>query len=333
MIFENRCAVCRTYLDSEDLFCSNCGTENPKGVDADGVGAESNTAAVTQQASVMSFRCDQCAASMSYDASAKTLRCPFCGSAKMSSRPNARTLKPSGVVPFQVVQSQVESLLREWLSRGFWKPGDASQRSVVSKVTQVYVPFWVFSASTETAWTADSSSVPIGARGTWRPVFGTHRGNHDGVLVGASGTLTPAEVQEIAPFDLALAVKPSTVDLDNVIVEEFRVTRRDARMKAAAVIEQYEAIESKQSVPGSVRSLKTNVRIQDMRSVPLLLPIWIMVYQYRKQPFRVLVNGQTGEVFGTAPFSYAKLTGVIAAMFLLMLFAIIAVVVISSMSR
>ncbi len=325
-----RCTVCRTYLDWEDLFCSNCGTENAKGVDAMGVGILAKPPA-TQQASVMSFRCDQCGASMSYDASAKTLRCPFCGSEKMSSRPDARTLRPDGIVPFQIMRSQVETQLRNWLSQGFWKPGDASQRSIVNKVTQVYVPFWVFSATTETAWTADSTAVTLGARGKWRPMSGTRLGNYDGVLVGASGTLTPTEVQEIAPFDLSQAISPDSIDLTNVIVEEFRVTRRDARATASALVEQYEAGQAQHSIPGSVRNLNSNVRIQDMKSVPLLLPVWIMVYQYRNQPFRVLVNGQTGEVFGTAPFSYAKLTGVIAGMFLLMLLVILVAVLFSSM--
>ena len=267
---------------------------------------------------------------MSYDASAKTLRCPFCGSEKMSSRSDARTLRPSGVVPFRVAQERAESLLRNWLSQGFWKPGDAAQRSIVNTVTQVYVPFWVFSATTETAWTADSSVVTAGALGQWRPMSGTRVGNYDGVLVGASGTLTPAEVQEIAPFDISEAVAPDSIDLNNVIVEEFRVTRRDARMRASAIVEQYEASQSQQSIPGSVRNCNANVRLQNMKSVPLLLPVWILVYQYRNQPFRVLVNGQTGEVFGAAPFSYAKLSGVVAALFIMIVIVIIAAVLFSS---
>jgi len=143
------------------------------------------------------------------------------------------------------------------------------------------------------------------------------------VLVCSSGTLTPAEVQEIAPFDLAHAVPPDSLDLKNVIVEEFRVTRRDARGRAAALIEQYEASQSQQSVPGSVRNLNANVRIRDIRCSPMLIPIWIMVYQYQNQPYRVLVNGQTGEVYGTAPFSYAKLTGVIAGIIVFVLFFIV----------
>ena len=330
MIVETRCTVCRTYLDSEDLFCSNCGTENPAGVDSEGVGIDRSKSQIKQQASVMSFRCDQCGASMSYDASAKTLRCPFCGSTKMTARPDARTLTPSGVVPFRIQDTQVESLLRQFLSQGFWKPGDASKSSIINKVTPVFVPFWVFSVTTETAWTADSSAVTSGARGSWRPLSGTRNGGYEGILVGASGTLTPLEVQEIAPFDISQAIDPGKVDLNNVIVEEFRVTRRDSRAKAASLVEQYEAGEAEQSVPGRARNINLNVRIQNMKSVPLLLPIWIMVYQYRNQPFRVLVNGQTGEVYGTAPFSYAKLTGVIAAMFIVMLLIIVIVAITAS---
>jgi DNA-directed RNA polymerase subunit RPC12/RpoP len=330
MIEETRCSLCRSYLDREDLFCSNCGTENKSGVDSFGQGVESQ-AAPLQQASALSFRCNQCGASMSYDASAKSLRCPFCGSTKMTARPDARTLKPAGVVPFQVEHSQVESLLRQWLSQGFWKPGDAAQRSIINKVTQVFVPFWVFEATTETAWAADSSSVRFGARASWRPMSGTLNNRYEGLLVGASGTLTPIEIQEIAPFDLTQAVSPNEVDLDNVIVEEFRVPRRDARIKAASLVEQLEASRSQETIPGSTRNLGVNVRIQDMRSFPLLLPIWIMVYQYNGKPFRVLVNGQTREVYGTAPFSYAKLTGVIAIMFLVVLAVIVIAVIAASM--
>jgi predicted RNA-binding Zn-ribbon protein involved in translation (DUF1610 family) len=333
MIEESRCRVCRTYLDIEDLFCSNCGTENPKGVDAEGVGVETKSLHLVQQASVLSFRCDQCGASMSYDASAKTLRCPFCGGTKMTARPNARTLKPAGVVPFRIQHSEVESRLRQWLSQGFWKPGDASKSSVISKVTQVFVPFWVFSVNTETAWTGDSSAVTRGARGTWRPMSGTRNGSYDGILVGASGTLTSMEVQEIAPFDLSQAIPPEQIDLNNVIVEEFRVTRRDARGQVSALVDHYESQQSSQSIPGSHRNLRVNVRIQNMRSVPLLLPIWIMVYHYRKQAFRVLVNGQTGEVYGSAPFSYAKLTGVIAVMFLVVLVVIVIAIVSAAVNR
>ncbi|XZE35161.1 hypothetical protein SH501x_000646 [Pirellulaceae bacterium SH501] len=325
-MIESRCLVCRSFLDEEDLFCCNCGTENPTGVDSFGTGiaADRGSKSTTE---VLSFQCSQCGASMSYDPSARQLRCPFCGSESMQSRPDAKTLKPHVVVPFQVDQSQVESMIRDWLRTGFWRPNDAAEASVISKVTPVYVPFWVFSADVETAWTADSSSVPAGARGNWRPVSGTSHRRYDSILVGASGILTPMEVQEIAPFDLSDGVSPEKIDLVHAIVEEFRVTKRDARAMARATIDRIVADEVRTRVSGSTRNIHVNNRVQAMSSLPALLPVWIMAYHYKEKPFRVLVNGQTREVYGIAPFSNAKLALVIVLIFaaILLIIAIVAI--------
>jgi hypothetical protein len=188
------------------------------------------------------------------------------------------------------------------------------------------VPFWVFSAEAETAWTADTSRVPLGARGTWKPISGTTHRSYQRVLVGASGTLTPMEIREIDPFDLSESEPPENIDLSNFVVEEFRVTRRDARAIAKGIIDLMVEEEVRQQLDGSIRNLRVNVRAQDMSSVPVLLPVWIMVYRYKDKSFRVLVNGQTSEVYGIAPFSNTKLLFVIAGVFALVLFIIVFVV-------
>jgi hypothetical protein len=39
----------------------------------------------------------------------------------------------------------------------------------------------------------------------------------------------------------------------------------------------------------------------------VLLPIWIAAYRYNGKPYQFLVNGQTGEVVGLAPWSFWKI--------------------------
>jgi hypothetical protein len=52
----------------------------------------------------------------------------------------------------------------------------------------------------------------------------------------------------------------------------------------------------------------------------VLLPIWVAAYRYGEDSYRFLVNGRTGEVQGTAPWSWVKITlAVLAA--LLVIFA------------
>ncbi len=314
-----RCGVCRSYLDEEDLFCANCGTENPT--------SDSRAKQLTHAASHHTFDCTGCGASMSYDASAQALRCPFCGSTKMEKREGVRAIQPDAVVPLSISRQQAESTLREWLGRGFWRPADAARAAHIGEITSVYVPYWVFEANTDTIWTADSSPAPPGSRGDWQPLSGSHRSQYQDILVGGSSILTPNETAAIAPFQLAGLVPGDQVDLENAIVEAFKVPRKLARPLARGAIESAELQACQRHVPNRVRNLKVNVKIESMRGRPLLLPVWILAYRYKDHVHRVLINGQTGKIAGSAPFSYGKLSVVIMVVAaLLALFVAIALI-------
>jgi hypothetical protein len=295
-----KCEVCGALIDEEDLFCANCGTEAPRTGQA---APEPNARTATHN-----FQCRGCGASMSYDASAKSLRCPFCGSDGLDVQQDVKVLSPSRVVPFRVSREEAEQRMREHLGRGFWRPGDLAQSARVTKMAAVYVPYWVFRGQTHSYWTADTSRTPPGARGDWYPLSGDHRGSYAGLLVGASGALTPAETSALCPFDLSAGVTPEQVDLENVTVEQFGVQRKYARplarqsfetLDSEAIVERY--------VPGRCRNLHVNTRIENMSSEPMLLPVWMMAYRYKERVFRFLVSGQTGRTTGQAPTSPVKI--------------------------
>ncbi len=50
---------------------------------------------------------------------------------------------------------------------------------------------------------------------------------------------------------------------------------------------------------------QTSVTVESVRL--LLLPVWIATYRHQGAVFRLLVNGQTGEVVGQVPRSNAKI--------------------------
>jgi predicted RNA-binding Zn-ribbon protein involved in translation (DUF1610 family) len=316
----SKCTVCGAVLDEEDLFCSECGTESPL------VARENRAGAPATRLSTHNFVCQGCGASMSYDASVHALRCPFCGSEQLSKQADSNEIAPSAVLPFEVPRDQAQSLLREWLRKGFWRPGDLAQAAEVVKMQPVYVPYWVFEAKTHTYWTADTSRTPFGARGDWYPLFGEHHGAYADVLVGGSTALTPAETSALCPFNCAAAKPPSEVDLENITFERFAVQRKYARPLARSGLESLEIQAIGPTVPGRQRNLKVNTRITDLVSRPMLLPVWIMAYRYQDDVFRFLINGQTGRATGKAPVSWRKIVAAIsiAAVVLLVILLIVA---------
>jgi predicted RNA-binding Zn-ribbon protein involved in translation (DUF1610 family) len=345
-----KCTVCGALLDEEDLFCPNCGTEAPTSTAPQPPENDPTNAApttdhrppITDNAdrppptdnapvthlTTCNFTCRSCGASMSYDASAQTLRCPFCGSEQLEKKPDAKEIAPDAVVPFAVSRDQAVAGMRQWLGQGFWRPGDLAQQAAIVGMRQVYIPYWVFDAQTHTFWTADSSHTPPGARASWYPVCGQHEGEYSGLLVGASGALTGAETAALCPFDLSATVPPDKVDLQNVIFERFTVPRKYARPLARQGLESCESDACQQYVAGKNRNMRVNVRITDLASRPLLLPVWMMAYRYRDQVFRFLCNGQTGKCSGQAPVSYRKIgvavaiAAIVIAMILFWLFII-----------
>ncbi len=291
-------------VDEEDLFCANCGTATP--------GTHTSAAGNQGLVATHNFACEGCGASMSYDAGARALRCPFCGSEKLSPQKDAKVYGAKKMVPFTIHEQDAGQLLRRWLANKFWAPSNLSTAAAVVGMTPVYVPYWVFSAHTFTYWTADSSDPPTSSASGWYPVSGQNRSVYNDLLVGASSVLSPQETGQITPFDLREAVPVGKINLENVVYEQYRVQPKYARHLAQRGLEQRESVICAKQVPGRARRMKVNVRTENLSAEGVLLPVWVMAYRYQNTVYRFLVNGQTGMSTGTSPISYWKIAAVVA---------------------
>ena len=149
-----RCSLCGALVDGEDLFCANCGSEV---IDH----ARPRVPRLTIDAK--NFHCQGCGASMNYDAAARSLKCPFCGSVHLDEAPSHGILAPECVVPFVLDQAEAETRLRQFLGSSVWHPGDLRTAALVTELRPVFIPCWIFDTSVQTFWTARQRPDP--ARG------------------------------------------------------------------------------------------------------------------------------------------------------------------------
>ncbi len=312
-----RCEACGSYVDLEDLFCGNCGRESPH--------PPSGKLEFIELTAV-NFRCRGCGASMNYDAGAASLRCPFCGAAELEKSAGHRVIRPDRVVRAALDRGAVTKRFRDWCSGSFWRPADLGREARLTEIAQVYLPFWVFRAGAETCWCADSSRLPAGARGDWMPLFGEVTATVEGVLVPAGSGVPGTDILAVAEFDLAAGIEPEEVDLENVTVEQFAVSRKYARTGAHQGIERLFAERCAAQVPGRARNLRVNVLLREVEARPVLLPFWILAYRYGDRVYRFVANAQTGATSGSAPVSVAKI--VLVAGLVLVLTAAIALLAI-----
>ena len=64
----------------------------------------------------------------------------------------------------------------------------------------------------------------------------------------------------------------------------------------------------------AVKTVRQDLQVRDSRTTYGLLPVWKYIYRYKDQEYPFYVNGQTGKIVGTAPFSKGKFMAYVGTM-------------------
>ena len=285
-----------------------------------------------------SSSCQDCGAAVSFGIRVTSTRCDFCGSAHVLPQEEMRRLiRPQSLVPFVVAQEGATEAHRGWLGKLWFRPSDLMARSKLSDIAGVYVPFWTFDALVDSSWTAqsgtyyyvtesytarDSSGKSVTRtrqvrKTRWRPAWGDRRDSYDDVLVCASRGLPEKLVTRLETFDTKALVPYAGEFLAGFKAEEYAVDLDEAWQRAVRIIEDGQYHRCASDVPGDTqRFLQVHNSFSEETFKHVLLPVWIAAYRYKDQVHRFLVNGQTGEVTGTAPWSWWKISAAVIAAFI-----------------
>jgi Zn finger protein HypA/HybF involved in hydrogenase expression len=290
--------------------------------------------------------CAQCGAVVSYGENETARGCDFCGSPQVAARDDSQLpIRPESVLPFRVDKKAATAKFASWLGTLWLRPSDLQKLAAVSEMTGMYVPYWAFDAKVHSDWTAfagyyyyvTETYMTTDDKGRsvqrqrqvqkvrWEPAWGSRNDEYDDLLVCGSRGLSAAMTQQLEPFDTGALVAYDPSYLAGWRAEEYSVDLNAGWQGAVQRMEDGQRARCSGDVPGDTqRALHVTNRFADEKFKHILLPIWISVYRYKDKPFQFLVNGQTGEVTGHAPWSVVKITLLCLAL------AVLAVVVIAS---
>ena len=135
----------------------------------------------------------------------------------------------------------------------------------------------------------------------------------EGVRHGPAGEIEPFPTQDLVPYDTAF--------LSGFVVEHYQVVLLDAAERAVQQMdEQARGACAPQQVPGDTyRNLQISPTYSDRTFKHVLVPVWLLTYNFGTRTFQVLVNGYTGKMDGTYPISPWKVIGLILIALLLVL--------------
>ncbi len=288
------------------------------------------------------FNCPQCAAEVEVDDSKLSSQCAFCEAPLV--RSTDATSKPvDRVAPFDLDRKVASGRLVHFLQSSFWAPNEVRSLTNPEELMPVLVPFWVYDAVARSTYNADiglywyeteTYTVTVNGRTEtrtrqkrhteWHDLSGSHVKVYSNHLVSGSRGLPEAEANELEPFDLGKALPYEHAMVAGLIAERPSVAHEDARRTATEELAKLENAAIRAFLPGDEKRGVTNHTHVEVEKVSLvLLPVWVAAYKWDGKVFRLLVNGQTGEVVGKVPRSTLKIViavvvGVAALLFFLL---------------
>jgi len=333
------CPACGAQAEwnpsKQKLVCGFCGTESPYQIDRDtGQVAEIDLAATLRelpeedrgwQTERRSVQCQSCKAVMVYDPQRVGQNCEFCGSPALVSYDEIKApIRPHGVLPFKIDRGRVRDDIRGWW-RGKWlAPNKLSKTAMVDRVHSLYIPYWTFDARVHCPWQAEAGHyyyVSVAGRDSkgrsvtrqerrvrWSAASGLVDHAFDDEPVPGTQGLPLELLRKVEPFPTGESVKYDTAFLAGHVVEHYKVVLLEAAQQSQAQMHaKLEALCAAQ-VPGDTQR---NLRIFPTYSAQtfkhVLVPIWLLTYNYGRTAYQVLVNGYTGKIAGKHPYSVWKI--------------------------
>jgi len=297
------CSRCASPLEREDLRCPICNAAAPEGERED-----------RQQTEIEVLRCEGCGAAVAYDVRARAPACAFCGSVMYIEVPEDPPEQIEGYLPFTVSRERAGEAHRSWLrGLGWFRPSDLHSASRMESMTPLWWVGWVFDAEAAATWAADSDA---GARrADWAPHSGQTDLEFENVIVSASRGLSSSETDRLIPtYDLTSARDRPDETVTEAVVEQFDLPRSTARGRVAAFIRRTVADRLQQGhIPGRrFRNVNAALVLRRLVTRRRAFPSWVLAYRYRGALYRVVISGQdAGCLVGSAPYSVAKIVGVV----------------------
>lgn len=266
--------------------------------------------------------CSSCGATVTFTGSLTSSQCAYCGSPTQREgvHTSRKRVPVDGVLPFLVERKTASANLKKWVKSRWFAPNEFLRRGVAGRFNGIYMPFWTFDTMTANRYTGERGEhywVTVGSgdkkrrelRIRWYPAGGAFERFFDDVLVCAAIGLPLPQVQALEPWPLHQCRPFNPAMLAGYLAETYKLTLTEGFSAAKKRMDAVLRADVRRRIGGDTQRIHDiTTRYNAVTYKHLLLPVWLLTYQYRQQPYRVVVNASTGEVQGERPYSWVKIT-------------------------
>ena len=212
--------------------------------------------------------------------------------------------------------------LSRWVNHRWLAPNDLKLLYQSEKLQAVYVPYWTYDAKTNSTYTGLGGRYYYETREVngkketiqkvrWYPVSGHLYKFFDDILVNASTHYSDHIMSGVEPYNTERVQPYKTEYLSGYLAERYAIGVKEgffsAKEKMNRQLNQMAQQEIMQRFD-TTKNVVVRTQYQDVTFKHVLLPVWCANYDYKGKNYQYIINGETGRIHGTYPYSWVKIT-------------------------
>lgn len=268
------------------------------------------------QEEILSYSCDNCGAEVVSDATTSATFCYYCHSPVILTKQLQGDFKPDYIVPFAIDKKKAQETFLNWAKTKPYVPRSFTEASQLEKITGMYLPYWMGNAKTHVNVQGVGTKTRVYTQGD------TEYTEHQDYPITAQGDFTIEKIPELAFTQIDRDLVKSVDDFSDAELREFNMLylsgffseRYDIeRQKAeSSLIEQAENyaqnfVRSQFSGYDNIKKDVDEVNTELEKVSYVLLPTWVLTYNYLGKNYVYMLNGVNGRAYGELPLDQKKL--------------------------
>lgn len=229
--------------------------------------------------------CSHCGAPLSVKPGEILVTCKYCGFTSVIDTGKPFEFEHSLIVN-EYSDAQVAESVRGWMRQSFSAPRDLASKSIIAENNLFYLPFWliVVEARSHIKGIFERISPPVTKESDIQ-------NSYNWLVIARRATDFPTRAYEI-PLEAKIPYDFTKIQANAKILNA-ELDAREATEVAQREIRNLHEFLAKESVD---KIIEMNMESKVSNTLYLHSPIWFISYDYKKQRYRVLLDGATGEI-------------------------------------
>ena len=268
-----------------------------------------------EQIRLRSYTCSSCGGEILTDDVTAATFCSYCGNPTLIAEQLTGQKRPARLIPFMIQKDKAIEGFHAWTHKGILTPSTFRSKTNLEKTVGLYVPFWLFDYGVLVNYQADGQIITHEIRGDYRLThtdhYDVHRKIHaeyDMVPADASKAMDDNMMDCLEPFNYTAMKAFEMPYLSGFYAEKNSYTDEEMAPRVKTRVAGFGEQHARGTIKGyaNVVTKGKDIRMSLKKTEYVLLPVWVINYEYKGQHYTFAMNGQTGKMVGVLPVSKAK---------------------------